>query len=46
MLDKPQLRRQMGEAGRVRIRESFSVDSMVAQTEDLYVRLLSREQAK
>ena len=46
MLDKPQLRRQMGEAGRVRIRKSFSVDSMVAQTEDLYVRLLSREQAK
>jgi glycosyltransferase involved in cell wall biosynthesis len=46
MLDKPQMRRQMGNAARTRIRESFSVDSMVTQTQNLYIRLLSERPSR
>jgi glycosyltransferase involved in cell wall biosynthesis len=45
MLDKPQMRREMGDAARTRIRESFSVDAMVTQTENLYSRLLSEQRS-
>jgi glycosyltransferase involved in cell wall biosynthesis len=41
LLDKPQLRRQMGDAARARIRESFSFESMVTKTENLYTQLMS-----
>jgi glycosyltransferase involved in cell wall biosynthesis len=42
MLDKPQMRSQMGHAARNRIRDSFSVESMTSQTQDLYLELLAR----
>jgi len=41
MLDKPDLRRRMGDSARSRIRDTFSVAAMVTNTEDLYTRLLA-----
>jgi glycosyltransferase involved in cell wall biosynthesis len=46
MLDAPDLRRRMGEAGRERIRQEFSVEAMTTQTEDLYVKLLKPKTAR
>jgi glycosyltransferase involved in cell wall biosynthesis len=41
LLDDPETRRRMGEAGRERIKGHFTVKAMTDQTEDLYVRLLT-----
>jgi glycosyltransferase involved in cell wall biosynthesis len=42
LLDSPDLREQMGRAGRLRAQESFSVSAMVNKTAALYSSLLSR----
>ena len=44
LLDDAERRRVMGEMGRARIRDDFSVRAMVTQTEDLYLELLARKQ--
>ncbi len=41
MLEHPEDRRRLGEAGRRRIGESFSTERMVAETEKVYDELLS-----
>ena len=43
LLQAPDLRRKMGQAGQERVREHFSVERMVKQTEDLYVSLLKEK---
>jgi glycosyltransferase involved in cell wall biosynthesis len=43
LLDAPDLRRGMGAAGSVRVRELFSTETMVTRTENLYVELLSSQ---
>lgn len=40
LLDDPELAREMGRKGRVRLEKEFSVDRMVSQTEALYDRLI------
>jgi glycosyltransferase involved in cell wall biosynthesis len=39
ILDNPQMARAFGEAGRQRIVQEFSIERMLRQTEDLYLRL-------
>ena len=46
LLDDAEKRRRMGEMGRARIRDDFSVKAMVARTEDLYLYLLARKQRR
>jgi len=46
MLDKPDLRRRMGDSARSRIRDTFSVTAMVTKTEDLYTRLLAEHRGR
>lgn len=46
LLDDAEKRRRMGEMGRARIRDDFSVKAMVAGTEDLYLYLLARKQRR
>ena len=43
LLRDPELRRRMGEGGQERVRERFSVERMVRQTEDLYERRLTQK---
>lgn len=43
LLGDPELRRRMGQAGRERVREHFSVDQMVRRTEALYEELLKEK---
>jgi glycosyltransferase involved in cell wall biosynthesis len=43
LLRDPDLRRRMGEAGRARVAEHFSVEQMVGKTEALYEQLLKEE---
>jgi glycosyltransferase involved in cell wall biosynthesis len=43
LLRDPNLRRRMGQAGRQRVQEYFSVDQMVSKTETLYEQLLSEK---
>lgn len=43
LLRDPDLRQAMGQAGRERVREHFSVDQMVKKTESLYQRLLAEK---
>jgi glycosyltransferase involved in cell wall biosynthesis len=43
VLRDPALRRRLGDAGRVRVREGFSVKSMVDGTRSVYGRMLRRE---
>ncbi|HLH32413.1 MAG TPA: glycosyltransferase, partial [Terriglobia bacterium] len=40
LLDNPEMARTFGAAGRQRIIQKFSIDRMLRQTEDLYLRLL------
>jgi glycosyltransferase involved in cell wall biosynthesis len=40
LLREPELAERMGRAARERIRESFSIEKMVRETEDLYLGLL------
>ena len=44
LLDDAERRRVMGEMGRARIRDDFSVEAMVTRTEALYLDLLGRKQ--
>jgi len=46
LLEKPELRRRMGNAARARIRDGFSVAAMITKTEDLYMRLQSEGPAE
>jgi glycosyltransferase involved in cell wall biosynthesis len=43
LLREPDLRRRMGEAGRKRVAEHFSVEQMVQKTEALYEHLLAEK---
>jgi glycosyltransferase involved in cell wall biosynthesis len=43
LLQDPDLRQKMGQAGRERVREHFSVERMVQDTEALYQQLLSKK---
>jgi hypothetical protein len=40
LLDDPLLRRRLGEAGRVRVEQRFSIGHMVARTGELYERIV------
>ena len=42
LLEQPSLAASMGDAGRRRVRESFSIDGMVAGVEDVYESLVAR----
>jgi glycosyltransferase involved in cell wall biosynthesis len=46
LLDDPDLRQRMGVEGHLRSIESFSVDRLVADIDDLYKRLLSESQSR
>jgi glycosyltransferase involved in cell wall biosynthesis len=46
LLDAPDLRRQMGQAGRERVKKSFTVERMVEQTQTLYEHILSAKGLK
>ena len=43
LLNSPRLRQQMGQAGRQRVKDFFQIERMVAQTECLYLELVSNE---
>lgn len=43
LLQHPEVRRKMGEAGRRRVEKDFTLEQMVAQTEQVYLELLSRK---
>jgi glycosyltransferase involved in cell wall biosynthesis len=43
LLNDPELRRQMGQAGQKRVIEHFSVERMVEQTQNLYEHLLDKK---
>jgi glycosyltransferase involved in cell wall biosynthesis len=43
LLDDPDLRRRMGQAGRERVIEHFSVERMVERTQNLYEQLLAEK---
>ncbi len=40
MIEHPDIRRKLGEAGRERVEERFSLESNVKKTEELYFRIL------
>jgi glycosyltransferase involved in cell wall biosynthesis len=42
MIEHPEERRRMGEAGRERMAKEFSTERMIAATEAIYEQLLSR----
>lgn len=44
LLERPDLARRLGEAGRRRVTQMFSIEKMVQQTESLYCKLLSAKQ--
>jgi glycosyltransferase involved in cell wall biosynthesis len=46
LLDAPDLRRQMGQAGRERVKKRFTVERMVEQTQTLYEHILSAKGLK
>ena len=43
LLGQPDRRKRMGEAGRARVRERFSIQRMVSETEALYERLVAEK---
>ncbi|MGH7232661.1 MAG: glycosyltransferase [Nitrospiraceae bacterium] len=45
LCDDPELRRKMGELGRNRVEQEFTVDKMARKLETLYLNLLTRHQA-
>ncbi len=46
LLEKPELARRLGRAGRERVEVSFSLDRMVRRTQGLYVGMLERAMAR
>ena len=43
LLEHPDQARRYGAAGRLRVEQSFSLNRMIAETEDAYASLLSRD---
>ena len=41
LIEHPEIRKQMGEAGRKRVEENFSIENNVRKTEELYLDILS-----
>jgi glycosyltransferase involved in cell wall biosynthesis len=46
LADDPALRRALGTQGRVRVRELFSLERMIARHEQFYERLVGRQLAR
>ncbi len=46
LLDDPDLRRRLGEAGRRMVKETYSQEAMLAATEEVYARVLAGKGAK
>lgn len=41
LMENPELRKRMGEAGRKRVKEKFSIEQNVRKTEEIYLKLLN-----
>ena len=46
LLDDPSLRRRLGETGRLRVEQRFSVGHMIARTAELYERIVRPRAAR